>query len=141
MVLMEQTMISVPKVGSSVTVTTQHKNVRLGEPAQIKQSYTGVVLNPEKWMIPSEFAIATGNKDFPRAIINSAYVVDIQYHKGGSGQVVDSNIRTFKITSKSSGKSYIVTAAPNQITCTCTGFSFRKTCKHSAKVTSFLKGN
>lgn len=133
-------MISVPKVGSSVTVTTQHKNVRLGEPAQIKQSYTGVVLNPEKWMIPSEFAIATGNKDFPRAIINSAYVVDIQYHKGESVQSVDSSVRTFKITSKSSGKSYIVTATPNQITCTCTGFTFRKTCKHSTKVSSFLRG-
>ena len=133
-------MISIPKAGSSVTVTTKHRNVRLGEAPYILNTRTGMVLQSERWMTPSEFALATGNKDFPKAIINACVVVDIQYHEGGAGALVDQNTRTFKVTSKSTGKAYIVTASGSSVACTCTGFSFRKTCKHSAKVSAFLKG-
>ena len=117
-------MISIPKVGSQVLVTTKHKNVILGgDPFKLNQ-YRGTVIESAKWM---------------KAIINASYVSDVKYLKG-SGQVVNSSIRTFKVTSKSSGKDYIVTVSPGKVHCTCTGFEYRKYCKHSQAVSKKVSG-
>jgi hypothetical protein len=133
--------MQMPKTGSQIVLTTKHRNVRLGEGKFVFNEHSGVVLSPDKWLLPSEFAIATGRKEFPKAIINLSNVVDIKYLSGSAGNSVQSGVRNFKVTSKSTGKSYILTASGSSITCTCTGFSYRRTCKHSAKVASFLKGN
>jgi hypothetical protein len=133
-------MINTPKVGSTITVTTKHRNVILGKDPFVFRTFSGVVLSPDKWMIPSEFALATRNKDFPKAVVNMTYVVDIKYTSGSAGAEVNTNTRTFKVTSKSTGKSYIVTSSAGAVACTCTGYSFRRTCSHSVKVANFIKG-
>ena len=132
-------MISIPKVGSQVLVTTKHKNVILGgSPFKLNQ-YRGTVLESAKWMNSHEFMIATDDPSRPKAIINASYVSDVKYLKG-SGQVVNSLTRKFKVTSKSSGKDYIVTVSPGKVHCTCTGFEYRKYCKHSQAVSKKVSG-
>lgn len=131
--------MNIPKVGSQVIVTTKYRNVILGgEPFKLFKT-TGTVLQPSKWMSPHEFMIATGEEMRPKAVINLSNVIDIQYLKG-SGSQINSDVRTFKVTSKSSGKSYIVTATPKGVQCTCVGFEYRKYCKHSQAVSKKIKG-
>lgn len=131
--------MNIPKVGSQVVVTTKYRNVILGgEPYKFNQ-IKGTVLEPTKWMTNGEFMVATGEEMRPKAVINIAFVTDVQYLKG-SGDKINNDTRTFKVTSKSSGKSYIVTASPRGVHCTCTGFGYRKYCKHSQAVSKKVKG-
>lgn len=132
-------MISLPKVGSRVLVTTKHKNVILGgDPYKFNQ-YRGTVIESAKWMNSHEFMLATDDPMRPKAVINSSYVSDVKYLTG-SGSVVNSSTRTFKVSSKSSGKQYIVTVSSGKVHCTCTGFEYRKYCKHSQAVSKKVSG-
>lgn len=131
--------MNIPKVGSQVVVTTKYRNVLLGgEPFRYFKT-TGTVLEPAKWMSSHEFMIATGEAMRPKAVINLSNVSNIQYLKGAGSQI-NSDVRTFKVSSKASGKSYIVTATPKGIQCTCVGFEYRKYCKHSQAVSNKIKG-
>ena len=130
--------MQIPKVGSQVVVTTQYRNVLLGGPEFMLKRTQGVVIAPEKWLNPNEFMVATGNPQHPKAVIHASKVKHIDYVTG-SGSVAPSSVKTFRITSKSSGKSYIVSADGGKISCTCTGFSYRKTCKHSEKVSAHIR--
>jgi hypothetical protein len=130
--------MQIPKVGSQVVVTTQYRSVLLGDPEFILRRTQGIVLAPDKWLSPNEFMVATGNPTHPKAVIHTSRVKHIDY-VSGSGTTISSSTRTFKVTSKSSGKAYIVTADGGKVSCTCTGFSYRKTCKHSQKVSDHIR--
>jgi len=133
-------MKSIPQVGSQVRVTTRHRDPNINNPTGYKEFVlVGTVLQPDKWLLPSEFAIATGNPSFPKSIVNISSVVNIDYQSGKAGASVATGTRQFKVTSKSTGKDYIVTYASGKVTCTCTGFGFRKYCKHSTAVANKLK--
>ena len=133
-------MKSIPQVGSQVSVTTRHRDPNINNPTGYKEfRIVGTVLKPDKWLLPSEFAVATGNPDFPKSIVNISSVVDIVYQSGKAGVAVAGGTRQFKVTSKSTGKDYIVTYASGKVTCTCTGFGYRKYCKHSTAVANKLK--
>lgn len=132
-------MISIPKVGSQVLVTTKHKNVILGGDPYKYNQYRGTVIESAKWMNSYEFMLATNDPMRPKAIINASFVSGVEYLKG-SGSVVNSSTRTFKVSSKSSGKDYIVTSSAGKIQCTCTGFEYRKYCKHSQAVSKIIAG-
>jgi len=130
--------MQIPKVGSQVVVTTQYRNVILGGPEFMLKHTQGVVIAPEKWLTPNEFMVATGNPQHPKAVIHASKVKHIDYISG-SGTAALSHARTFRVSSKSSGKSYIVSAEGGKVSCTCTGFSYRKTCKHSEKVSAHIR--
>ena len=130
--------MQIPKVGSQVVVTTQYRNVLLGGPEFVLKYTKGVVIPPEKWVSPNEFMVATGNPQHPKAVIHVSRVKHIEY-VSGSGAVATTSSRTFRVTSKTSGKSYIVYSEGGKISCTCTGFSYRKTCKHSEKVSAYIR--
>lgn len=85
----------------------------------------GVVMVRPKWAKPTEIAIATGNPEFPMAIVDTNYVVNSTKTKA---ETTPSPARTFKV--KSSENTYIVTYFGGKYSCTCIGFSFRKKCKH-----------
>ena len=131
--------MNIPKVGSQVVVTTKHKNVLLGgEPFKFTK-IQGTVVESTKWMSAHEFMLATPDVMRPKSVINVSYVSDIQYLKG-TGTQVSTDTRIFKVTSKSSGKTYVVTSSAGKVTCTCIGFEYRKYCKHSQAVSKKLSG-
>lgn len=130
--------MQIPKVGSQVVVTTQYRNVLLGGPEFLLKRTQGVVIAPDKWVGPDEFMVATGNPQHPKAVIHASRVKNIDY-VSGSGTHVKASTRSFRVTSKTTGKSYIVSAVDGKVSCTCTGFSYRKTCKHSQKVSAHIR--
>lgn len=131
--------MNIPREGSQVVVTTKHRNTVLGGDPFKFNTYKGVVVKASPWMSPHEFMIATGNAQHPKAIINSGFVHSIDY-VSGLASTVNTDSRIFRVTSKSSGKHYVVTLASGKITCTCTGFEYRKHCKHSQAVSQKIKG-
>lgn len=132
-------MMNLPKVGSQVLVTTKHRNYVIGgEPFKYYKT-KGTVLQSSNWMNSYEFMVATGEEMRPKAVINVTNVTDIQYLTG-SGSNVSTTTRTFKVSSTSSGKTYIVTVSDGKIQCTCTGFSYRKYCKHSQAISAKVSG-
>ena len=79
-----------------------------------------------KWCQPDELAISTGNPDFAFRILKRNTIVSID---GKPVAHQTSSIET-KIVKGSKGQEYVVTKGPGGMSCTCTGFQFRKSCKH-----------
>ena len=70
-------------------------------------------------------ALSTGIADFPVRVIPRAWIVSIN---GAAYSHTSSPTQTKKVKG-SKGEEYVVTMGARP-SCTCTGFQFRKTCKH-----------
>lgn len=127
-------MIKVPTVGSKIKIRTRDvMGPSMIPPRHGSKEYEGEVIAPYKWLSDREFCL-TGNKDFPIRVINMSLVEDIQLIKG-SLREVNTDVRTFEV-SGSKGNKYTVTSSSRGWTCTCTGFQFRKQCKHIAELSN-----
>lgn len=108
---------SVVKVTTAWTMPEYHENHTEGR----------VVAN-DSWMTPDQFVVETGNPDYPKSIISLHYVKDIEYVSGSSVTV---DLEDFVQTvTGSRGEAYTVARKNQAWTCTCTGFKFRRNCKH-----------
>lgn len=121
------------------TVTIKVKNIlwpsrhlyATGVVSQEFNTYTGTIMR-EKWFKVDEVGITTGNPDFPFRRIDRERIVAVNDAVVDFTQVpADREVRTF---TGSKGDVYTVTREGQRATCTCPGFSFRKTCKHIAEV-------
>jgi hypothetical protein len=90
--------------------------------------YEGTVVKPYPWLSTSEIALATANPDFPISVTNLAQADAVELIAGQLG-TVDAQNRSITVDG-SRGKQYTVTRAGAKVTCTCEGFTFRKSCKH-----------
>jgi hypothetical protein len=79
-----------------------------------------------KWLKPGELALSTGNPEFPFRVIQRNLIDTID---GSVVKYTDSAVKTFTVKG-SKGDHYTVTVGGNRVHCTCSGFQFRKTCKH-----------
>jgi hypothetical protein len=70
-------------------------------------------------------ALSTGIADFPVRVIPRAWIASID----GAAYSHTSSQTTTRIVKGSKGEEYVVTMGARP-SCTCTGFAFRKTCKH-----------
>jgi hypothetical protein len=122
--------LSIPAVGSRVRVTTRHKEIFYWATKPYREHlYEGEVVASNKWDQPNSFKLFTGNPDWPDSVIHVDNVHDIQYIKGGPGQSVESKNKTWTVTG-SRGDKYVITQSGTKFTCTCSGFQFRRQCKH-----------
>lgn len=121
-------------VGNKVTIKV--KNIlwpyrHLYAPGVVQNEYniyTGTIMR-ERWFDNDEIGITTGNPEFPFRRINRERIVEV------NGAVVEYtkpvDTKTVSITVQGSkGNTYVVTKEGNKKSCTCPGFSFRRTCKH-----------
>ena len=93
--------------------------------------YTGTVVR-EKWFGAEEIGITTGDPRFPFRRIHRERIVEV-----GGATIDYAPVKSDRITKTvqgSKGNTYIVTAENGKATCTCQGYSFRKTCKHTQEV-------
>jgi len=121
--------MKIPVIDSVVRVTLSD---RMG-PAMIPpragtQVLEGRVVKAHKWLTDREFCI-TGDADFPIRVINSAAVTDLEIISG-SATAVETDVKTWTV-SGSRGNEYTVSRWPGGWSCTCPGFQFRKSCKHT----------
>jgi hypothetical protein len=90
-------------------------------------NYTGTIVR-EKFFASDEIGITTGDPRFPVRRIHRNRIVEV-----GGAKLDYTPVKSDRITKTvqgSKGNTYIVTAENGKATCTCQGFSFRKTCKH-----------
>ena len=73
-----------------------------------------------KWTSPNQLALSTGNPEWPVRIIARNHIVAID------NVAFTQQVSAAKVVKGSKGETYVVTGG----TCTCPGFTFRKTCKH-----------
>jgi len=83
-----------------------------------------------KWLNPGQIALSTGNPEFPFRVINKSLIISINNQ---AMEQKDTAVKTFNVKG-SKGDSYIVTVGSGKMHCTCSGFQFRKSCKHVKEV-------
>jgi len=121
-------------------VTVRVKNImwdkrHLYAPGVVSQefnTYTGKVVY-EKWYKPNEVGLTTGLRDFPVRVIQRERIVGVNdlpvsYEQPKQEQRIE------KVVQGSKGNSYIVVKEAGKVTCTCPGFTFRHTCKHTLEL-------
>jgi hypothetical protein len=77
-------MKTLPSIGSTVTVNCQYITK--------SSTFTGVVVNPYRWLGADEFCLQTSNPDFPISVINLVNVVDLKILKGSTTNIQKVNI-------------------------------------------------
>jgi hypothetical protein len=83
-----------------------------------------------KWLNPGQIALSTGNPEFPFRVLNRTTIVSIDNQ---AVEQKESTVKTFTVKG-SKGDSYTVTVNAGKSHCTCSGFQFRKSCKHVKEV-------
>ena len=94
-------------------------------------NYTGTIVR-EKFFATDEIGITTGDPRFPVRRIHRNRIVEV-----GGAKLDYTPVKSDRITKTvqgSKGNTYIVTAENGKATCTCQGYSFRKSCKHTQEV-------
>ena len=94
-------------------------------------NYTGTIVR-EKFFSTDEIGITTGDPRFPVRRIHRNRIVEV-----GGAKLDYTPVKSDRITKTvqgSKGNTYIVTAENGKATCTCQGFQFRKSCKHTQAV-------
>lgn len=129
--------VSVPKVGSRVRVTTMYPNTyayRGKDDNYVTYTREGVVVQ-SIFRDPFMFAVKTGDPDHPVSEYNakSQHVVRVDVLVGDS-ETVETKTKAWKVKSTDGKKFYLVTRVGGKFNCTCTGFEFRKDCKHIGAV-------
>ena len=74
-----------------------------------------------------ELAMTTGNPEWPVRVIQRRFIVSIN----GQPYKDTATRAETKIVKGSKGQEYVVTNSQGRWTCTCPGFQFRKSCKHT----------
>lgn len=89
--------------------------------------YEGTQVPAPKSAVPGAICLTTGEKKFPVRMIDPAYIVSID-----DNDVAPAVIQEVKIVdiAGSKGNTYRVTITPMGRSCTCTGYEYRKSCKH-----------
>jgi hypothetical protein len=83
-----------------------------------------------KWIMPGQLALTTGDPEWPVRVIARKNIVSINNQPVAQ---VSSDIRTVKVKG-SKGDEYIVTVGNGKVNCTCSGFQFRRACKHVKEI-------
>ena len=93
--------------------------------------YTGTIVH-QKWYGDDKIGITSDARGLPVRVIDRARIVEV-----GGATIDYTPVKSDRITKTvqgSKGNTYIVTAENGKATCTCQGYSFRKTCKHTLEV-------
>ena len=125
-------MISIPKVGSIIKVTTRYPEINIFAKSKIRENVTaGVVVENDKLTPVGSFSITTGRKEYPVAIIAIRNVYKIEE----AGKTLKASIKkaapkVWKVKSSNGKETYTVTNNAGSWSCTCVGFQYHRRCKH-----------
>ena len=117
--------MNIPNIDSNVTVT-----VKFGDTAR---EYSGTVLKPFRWLTDRQFAMS-GDREMPVRVIDAHYITNLLVHSGATRSVSTASV--VRQVAGSRGAVYTVTHDSRGVRCSCPGFQFRKSCKHTAAETA-----
>lgn len=132
------------QVGDEVTIGMRNASPMIrtlfpDNPTVLK--YTGTVLRREEWD-PKDAIRITGDAFMPIRVISRSLIVSIGdelLDPVADVPVISKAARIFKVDG-SKGVTHVVTVTPEgKASCTCTGYGFRRYCKHTSQVLDQLK--
>lgn len=118
-------------IGADVELKTKMRSNLLGVDFNYHVFKGKIVPNP-KWLDSDYVSIHTGKPDYPVSHIHKKFIIGYEFAQERT------EIRIFRVKSKSKGNVYNVISENGHISCDCVGFQFRRHCKHSAKVKEHL---
>jgi len=107
------------------------KNTMYGQTKQF--TYEGEEVSLPKWVEYPAIALATGERSFPVRIIAREHIVKINGDTIEPKVSIPTTKRQFQV-SGSNGNTYVVTVDGAYKSCTCSGFQFRRNCRHIVEV-------
>lgn len=125
-------MISSPKIGSFVTVTTRYPETYIFATNKFRDVVTtGKIIENDRLTPVGSFSITTGKKDFPVAVIAIRNVIKIESAgKTLTNSIKKNAVKTWKVKSSKGNEIYTVTNNGGSWSCTCVGFQYHRRCKH-----------
>lgn len=128
-------MFEKPAPGDVITVVTRYKNNILWQTNEWdERRYENVTVVPsDKWDAPDSFCIPAENEPYiTKRSIPLSKVVQLTVN-GKIGKVSTTSATRFVNIEGSKGAIYELTVVGDHATtCTCPGYTYRKTCKHLA---------
>lgn len=89
--------------------------------------YEGEIVATPKWVEYEALCLSTGDKRFPFRIISKSDIVEVN----GKQNIYVEKPKVKQVTIKGSkGDQYVVSLDGSRSTCTCSGFQFRRSCRH-----------
>jgi len=126
-------MFSQPQVGSEVYVKTRSRNIYYYATSEFEDhEYRGIVGRPDRSVPEGSFMLLTPeDARMPTRIIALRGVVELKYADGSSVKkaAAKPEVKVWQVPG-SKGNVYTVTQRGSDKTCTCPGFTFRRSCKH-----------
>lgn len=125
-----------PIVGKQIKVTTRWPNQVITRPGKyIDHVYVGTVLSDTQYTPANGFEM-TGTEEPERVPLRQILmknVINLEYVDGTVAAKADASAPKDDVweVEGSKGKTYVVRKINGKVTCTCPGFQFRKSCKHS----------
>jgi SWIM zinc finger len=107
------------------------KNTMYGQTKQF--TYEGEEVSVPNWVDYPAIALATGTRQFPVRIIAREHIVKIDGDAIEQKVSIPTANRQFQVTG-SNGNTYVVTVDGAYKSCTCSGFQFRRNCRHIVEV-------
>ena len=98
------------------------------------EEITGTILNDFKWLQPNQFVISNPRNPKGVSVVSLTHVIDLKDSAGKTATItIDADYKQWTVKG-SKGNDYLVIRQKGQYNCTCTGFQYRKTCRHIAEV-------
>jgi hypothetical protein len=127
-----KTQFAKPEPGCKVAITFVHDSYVIGHPGPVSTVLTGMIDQPTR-VTPQNFIrlILDTDSYVPVREIALERVVAIEYADGTATtqELLVNDTQTWTVDG-SRGSRYTVVRTKNKWSCTCSGFQFRKTCKH-----------
>jgi hypothetical protein len=116
--------------GHKITILTSHPDIYYYATDESRtHAYENVeVLPPAPWLSSSQFMITSDNPRMGFRVIDIKNVVDIS--DGALGNSTDSGVQTISIKGSKGNEYHVTVENGRAVSCTCPGYSFRKTCRH-----------
>lgn len=128
-------------IGKDVVVVTRENNRGLLPGIRRDTRFTGTVIENPKWVSDDTVCLSTGLPAwarFPFRMILKSEIISMTEESGKAIEVkaaLGNLNKKFKIKG-STGAVYTVTKIGSNWECTCTGFQFRRACKHITEAKS-----
>jgi hypothetical protein len=114
------------KSGDNVALKVKTQDNTLGAIGPKITDIVGVVQRSAAYDPVETIRVFTGNKNFPVSVIRTQDIIE---NNGKIISLVKTDVQVWEVKG-SKGGSYTVTRSGNNYQCTCSGFQFRRKCKH-----------
>jgi hypothetical protein len=129
-----------PTVGSNVTVTTDYSSYMRGFASGVPRTrtYQGQVVKSASYDDPLSFRMTTGDPSYPIRVVPLENVTKLENSDGTSVSKTETKkveVTAWEVKSDSrKGGTYTVTREGSHFSCTCLGFTYRKSCRHTIAI-------